>query len=45
MIHSNQTARDYLLWEQWLNHMSESTVITVDFSENLSLPLEPQSLY
>ena len=48
IVHSSQRSRDYLFWKTWQNVITPPlTLMYMDFSENLSLPIqkEPQSLY
>ena len=48
-VHSNESARDYILWNRWRNDidLQAASIVVVDFSEHLSLPRdkEPQALY
>ena len=48
IIHSSERFRDVLFWKIWENNIvHSSTLLYIDFSENLSLPIqkEPQALY
>ena len=47
--HWNDAKHDYLFWKRWNAEidLSANAILTVDFSENLSLPIykEPQTMY
>ena len=47
--HSNDSKGDYLFWKRWNTEtdLSVNAILTVDFSENLSLPIwkKPQTMY
>ena len=48
IMHSSQRFRDVLFWKIWQNNIvPSSTLLIIDFSENLSIPIqrEPQTLY
>ena len=46
--HSSENHRDYIFWKIWTNSITSTAILFyIDFSENLSLPIqkEPQSMY